>query len=101
MDIKAFITYDKDVLGGQQVFTGTRVPIETLFDHLEAGVSLDVFLADFPTVSKEQAIAVLDYEDAIPEEHKQILDSRINAFESGHAKTIEWEEAKKRLSGNK
>ncbi len=60
MDIKAFITYDKDVLGGQQVFTGTRVPVETLFDHLEAGVSLDVFLDDFPTVSKEQAIAVLD-----------------------------------------
>ena len=43
----------------------------------------------------------LDYEDAIPEEHKQILDSRINAYESGQAETIEWEEAKKRLSGNK
>jgi hypothetical protein len=43
----------------------------------------------------------LDYGDDVPEEHKQILDSRINAYESGHAKTIEWEEAKKRLSGKK
>ena len=43
----------------------------------------------------------LDYEDEIPEEHKQILDQRINAFESGQVKTIEWEEAKKRLLGKK
>ena len=60
MDIRAVVTFDKNVLGGQQVFTGTRVPIETLFDHLEAGVPLDEFLDDFPTVSKEQAIAVLE-----------------------------------------
>jgi len=60
MEIKALISYDKDVLGGQQVFTGTRVPVETLFDHLEAGASLDEFLNDFPTVSREQAIAVLE-----------------------------------------
>lgn len=60
MDIKTLVTYDKDILGGQQVFAGTRVPVETLFDHLEAGVSLDEFLADFPTVTKEQAIAILD-----------------------------------------
>ena len=60
MDIRALITFDKDILGGQQVFAGTRVPIESLFDHLEAGVSLREFLDDFPTVSKEQAIAVLE-----------------------------------------
>lgn len=60
MDIKSLITIDNDILGGQPVFTGTRVPVESLFDHLEAGVSLDEFLDDFPTVSKEQAIAVLD-----------------------------------------
>ncbi len=60
MNIESLVTYDKDILGGQQVFAGTRVPIETLFDHLEAGVPLDEFLADFPTVSKEQAIAILD-----------------------------------------
>lgn len=60
MDISAIIAIDKDVLGGQPVFKGTRVPLETLFDHLEAGVSLDEFLDDFPTVSKEQAVALLD-----------------------------------------
>ena len=60
MDIKELITIDKDILGGQTVFKGTRVPVESLFDHLEAGVSLDDFLADFPTVTKEQAVALLE-----------------------------------------
>lgn len=60
MNIKELITVDKDIMGGgQTVFKGTRVPVESLFDHLEAGVSLDSFLDDFPTVSKEQAIALL------------------------------------------
>ena len=60
MDIKELITIDNEILGGQTVFKGTRVPIESLFDHLEAGVSLDDFLEDFPTVTKEQAVALLD-----------------------------------------
>ena len=60
MDFHALITIDPEILGGQPVFAGTRVPIETLFDHLEAGVSLDEFLDDFPSVSKGQAIALLE-----------------------------------------
>jgi uncharacterized protein (DUF433 family) len=60
MDIQELITIDNDILGGQPVFKGTRVPVESLFDHLEAGIPLDEFLDDFPTVSKEQAIALLD-----------------------------------------
>ncbi len=60
MEIRTLITSDKEVLGGQQVFTGTRVPVESLFDHLEAGASLDEFSEDFPTVSKQHAIAVLE-----------------------------------------
>ena len=60
MEINEIITIDNDILGGQPVFRGTRVPVESLFDHLEAGVPLDEFLDDFPTVSKEQAIALLD-----------------------------------------
>jgi uncharacterized protein (DUF433 family) len=60
MDINTVVTHDKDILGGQQVFAGTRVPVESLFDHLEAGASLDEFLSDFPTVSREQAITLLD-----------------------------------------
>lgn len=60
MDIKDLITIDPDILGGQPVFKGTRVPIETLFDHLESGISLDEFLEDFETVTKTQAVAVLE-----------------------------------------
>lgn len=60
MTISEIITIDNEILGGQPVFKGTRVPVESLFDHLEAGVSLAGFLDDFPTVSKEQAIALLD-----------------------------------------
>ena len=60
MDPHALITIDPDILGGQPVFAGTRVPIETIFDHLEAGVSMDEFLDDFPTVSEAQAIALLE-----------------------------------------
>jgi uncharacterized protein (DUF433 family) len=60
MHINEIITVDNDILSGQSVFKGTRVPVESLFDHLEAGVPLDEFLDDFPTVSKEQAIALLE-----------------------------------------
>jgi len=60
MDINEIINVDTEILAGQPVFRGTRVPVESLFDHLEAGVPLDEFLDDFPTVSKEQAIALLE-----------------------------------------
>lgn len=59
-NVKDLITIDPETLGGQPVFKGTRVPIETLFDHLEEGVSLDEFLDDFDTVSRDQAIAVME-----------------------------------------
>jgi uncharacterized protein (DUF433 family) len=60
MQIRELITIDKEILGGQPVFAGTRVPVESLFDHLEAGVSLDEFLADFPGVTRQQAIDLLE-----------------------------------------
>jgi len=47
------INIDPEILGGTPVFSGTRVPIESVFDHLEEGVSLDEFLDDFPTVTRE------------------------------------------------
>ena len=65
MDIRELITIDNEILGGQTVFKGTRVPVETLFDHLEAGISLDQFLEDFPTVSREQAIELLDWANTV------------------------------------
>ena len=51
---------DPEILGGTPVFVGTRVPIRILFEHLEAGDSLAVFLEDFPSVSRELAIQVLE-----------------------------------------
>lgn len=51
---------DPDILGGTPVFVGTRVPVKTLLDYLEAGDSLNVFLDHFPSVSRDQAIAVLE-----------------------------------------
>jgi uncharacterized protein (DUF433 family) len=60
MELKDIITVDPEVLEGQPVFKGTRVPVETLFDHLEAGIALDEFLDDFPSVTKEQAKAALE-----------------------------------------
>lgn len=65
MDIKKIISKNPEVLGGIPVFAGTRVPIETLFDHLEAGVPLHEFLDDFPTVTKEQAVALLEVANKI------------------------------------
>jgi uncharacterized protein (DUF433 family) len=54
------ITTSPDRLSGTPVFAGTRVPVQTLVDYLEQGDSLDDFLADFPSVSREHAIAVLE-----------------------------------------
>jgi uncharacterized protein (DUF433 family) len=51
---------DPEILGGTPVFVGTRVPVKILFDYLEAGDSLEVFLAQFPSVTREQAVAALE-----------------------------------------
>ena len=51
---------DPEILGGALVFTGTRVPLRTLIDYLEAGQPLADFLDDFPSVSREQAVAALE-----------------------------------------
>lgn len=54
------ISRDPEILNGTPVFMGTRVPIRILFEHLEAGDSLDVFLEDFPSVTREQATQLLN-----------------------------------------
>ena len=54
------INIDPEILGGTPVFTGTRVPIQSLFDYIESGETLKEFLDNFPTVTKEQAIDVLE-----------------------------------------
>jgi len=57
---KPVVHSDPDIMSGTPVFVGTRVPFQTLLDYLEAGQPLNEFLEDFPTVSKEQAIASLE-----------------------------------------
>ncbi len=51
---------DPEILGGTPVFVGTRVPVQTLFDYLEGGESLNEFLRQFPSVKRDQAIAALE-----------------------------------------
>jgi uncharacterized protein (DUF433 family) len=57
--ISQLVNRNPNILGGRPVFAGTRVPVETLFDYLEAGDSLEVFLDHFPTVERAQAVALL------------------------------------------
>ncbi len=54
------ITRNSDVMGGTAVFYGTRVPVQTLLDYLEAGETIDDFLEGFPSVTREQVIAFLE-----------------------------------------
>ena len=57
---KKLITSDPEIMGGTPCFTGTRVPMQTLMDYLEAGDSIDEFLDGFPTVKRAQVIAFLE-----------------------------------------
>jgi uncharacterized protein (DUF433 family) len=54
------VNRDPDILGGTPVFAGTRVPVKILFDYLEAGDSLEIFLDEFPSVTREQAVGALE-----------------------------------------
>jgi uncharacterized protein (DUF433 family) len=58
------VTSDPKVLGGTPVFRGTRVPVDALISNLEGGLTLDEFLANFPTVGREQALQVLAFSKA-------------------------------------
>jgi uncharacterized protein (DUF433 family) len=58
--VQPIVSRDPDVMGGTAVFAGTRVPVQTLLDYLEAGETIDDFLAGFPTVARSQVIAFLE-----------------------------------------
>jgi len=55
------VVSDPGILGGKPVFRGTRLPVETLFSYLADGLTLDYYLETFPSVTREQAVAVLRY----------------------------------------
>lgn len=59
-ELKSVIHSDHEIMGGTPVFVGTRVPLQNLIDYLEGGESVEDFLEAFPTVSREQVIAVIE-----------------------------------------
>ena len=59
MDI-SLVSRDPEIMSGALCFTGTRVPVQNLFDYIEGSSSLEQFLEDFPSVSREKAVAVLE-----------------------------------------
>lgn len=59
MEERRIVSRDPEVMNGDLVFAGTRVPVEILIQHLTAGSTLDTFLTDFPSVTREQAVAYL------------------------------------------
>lgn len=67
------INIDPDILGGTPVFFGTRVPIKNLFDYLETGDSIETFLEDFDSVTKEQVIKLLEMSQKLIETSTGIL----------------------------
>ncbi len=67
------INIDPEILGGTPVFFGTRVPIKNLFDYLETGDSIEIFLDDFDSVSKDQVVKVLEMSQKLIESSANIL----------------------------
>ena len=59
-ELKSVVHSDPEIMGGTPVFIGTRVPLQNLVDYLEGGESIEDFLDAFPTVKREQAIAVIE-----------------------------------------
>jgi len=59
------VTKDHDILGGTPVFRGTRVPLQALLDYIEGGQTLDEFLDDFPTVTRDLAVAALELANSL------------------------------------
>jgi uncharacterized protein (DUF433 family) len=74
------VSRNPDVMGGTPVFAGTRVPVQTLLDYLEAGGSIDEFLEGFPSVTREQVIAFLE----------QAKDRLVESVSGGSYSTNAW-----------
>ncbi len=76
MDTKV-INIDREILGGTPVFNGTRVPIKNLFDYLETSETIETFLNDFDTVSREQVLKVLELSEKLIQSSSEILHENI------------------------
>ncbi len=60
MPIRDVVQVNPEILGGQAIFKGIRVPVETIFNYLESGGSLELLLSEFPSLRREQALSVLE-----------------------------------------
>jgi uncharacterized protein (DUF433 family) len=65
MPIRDVVQVNPEILGGLAIFKGTRVSVETIFNYLGSGESLERFLSEFPSLSREQALSVLEIESKI------------------------------------
>lgn len=72
------INIDPEILGGTPVFFGTRVPIKNLFDYLETGDSIEIFLEDFDSVSKDQVVKVLEMSQKLIESSANIFNENFS-----------------------
>ncbi len=95
------ISRSPDVMGGAPVFAGTRVPVQTLLDYLEAGESLDDFLDGFPTVSREQVIAFLKEAKDLLVAKASDESSRCRGTPSSSASSMGFNRGKKKLGADR
>ena len=75
--INKVINIDPEILSGTPVFNGTRVPIKNLFDYLETGETIETFLQDFESVSREQVVKVLELSEQLIQSSSSILHENI------------------------
>jgi len=89
---------DPEIMGGELVFVGTRVPLYNLFDYLEAGDSLEEFLEQFPSVSREQAAAALELSPSVVlREWGEEIERRARRVLSGESMGEPWEDVRDRI----
>ena|SRR5258706_8382134 len=92
------ITRDPEVLGGTPVFLGTRVPFQALLDYLEGGQTLDDFLDDFPTVTREVAIEALDHAKRLVLDDARFVEAvNLGLKAAEHGDFVEHEDVGKKL----
>ena len=85
------IDRNPDVLGGTPVFSGTRVPVRILMERLEAGDRLDDFLDDYPTVKREQAVALIDWLKAQAKANERLLGGRGSPCAHPRSDELRWD----------
>jgi uncharacterized protein (DUF433 family) len=96
--LDSVISRDLSVTGGAAVFAGTRVPVQTLLDHFDAGESFDDILVGFPSVRRQQIVDCLAVRQAeVDAAWREEVRRRLECLDSGQATTVPWAEARRRI----